>query len=550
MSNANTDSEPMVPQTPLTPEDVRNFITDLPFREPIVDYYDPLVHREIKGESYWETMKRFDDAKQLHTDEQAAIDKQWTMVTEAARRAILRSPEARKAVSGTVFEPISEVFPLRAMNEIAGTDPVTAKALLLTKRRLGILLGLDQVPVELIKPDISNAPDLKTAELEIQPLLSWFDMPDFLAENPDFLPEQLKRVKESVKKWPGITWAEKDLAARRFRYARDVKLLGLMSELIDEPVTESKNAHEVVRELPSGTRLVMDRSAYTDSPNLLNPQNWENRQQLKDRVYIVTVAGEQYILKERKTPYHTDTKEHGHIDGLTAAEEFETAQKFANLGETREGDVVVRWEKPLGYAEFPDGYQFSIFEKEPELISHDSISIVEGELYSVIVEAKAEFQDEFEQIKKAAQAISEERDDLLFVYKDPEHNKTEENELSFEQFAELKARNLRLQAENLLSDTIHKQGYINNDSDGFAYRVIRDKKPYLEIVGFDFEYYEKDPKRAKEVLQRVREHREDGSDTRWLRYTGASIAYVPRVKGATDYAMMEQIGLKMPPIEG
>src|SRR5690606_17465649 len=117
-----------------------------------------------------------------------------------------------------------------------------------------------------------------------------------------------------------------------YRYARDVKLLGLMSELQDQPVSDlAPKDGLVTHEFKSGTKLVMTSEAYQANPSLLDPKTWEKRRQLKDRVYVVTVGGAEYIMKERKTDRHTDVKRSGHKDGLSSHQEFEVAKEFADL---------------------------------------------------------------------------------------------------------------------------------------------------------------------------------------------------------------------------
>lgn len=70
--------------------------------------------------------------------------------------------------------------------------------------------------------------------------------------------------------------------------------------------------------------------------------------------------------------------------------------------------------------------------------------------------------------------------------------------LTFREFARLKARQMIIQAQDLLAATIAEQGYTNSDRDGFGFRVHRGRRPTLEMVGFDFEYYRHDPVVAQE----------------------------------------------------
>ncbi len=50
-------------------------------------------------------------------------------------------------------------------------------------------------------------------------------------------------------------------------------------------------------------------------------------------------------------------------------------------------------------------------------------------------------------------------------------------------------------------------GYINSDMDGYAFRLRQGKRPTLEIIGFDFEYYRKDPVDAEKIKQKEQHYK-------------------------------------------
>jgi hypothetical protein len=356
------------------------------------------------------------------------------------------------------------------------------------------------VPDEQVKPDIRNAPRLKTPERLIPELKGMYK--DDIASYEESVQTHV-RTGTFLK---GITAQERLLVAKRYKYARDVKLLALQAELAE--VGDKKQDFTTEVELPSGVKLGLDQSFVEARPELLNPAFWERRTQFKDRVYKIQVAGKNYLLKERKTNRHTDTKERGHKDGLPTYDEFKLAQYFKDHGRVEKDRVVVDWERPVGYAVYPDGFSFTVFEYEEGLEGED----FSEHLVREIVAHKEEFKAEYELIAELAEK-----------YKDsPEVNRlhgeiSESNlvsllkwlkvkgaapALSFEEFARSKAYRMEQQARRLQREAINRAGYENSDGDGFAYKVLTDKKLRLQIFGFDFEYFSPiSPERTQRLLE-------------------------------------------------
>jgi hypothetical protein len=508
------------PETSLDDIDfrVQADIDDLHFRDPIVDHSDPdtrnvpdyLLRRNGLREYARADSKRY-----------RGIDRRWTVITEAARRAIIDSPEVRELAASFTARPLNEELPLEAVSELADSNPSIAQ-LASRGRALMDLLGLSPVPDELLETDLWKSPTLLRKENAVRTLRHWKS-----SDNPERYGESLEYIRSRVENSPGITLDEGFLVARRYRYARDIKMLGLMAELQDQPIgsTEPSDGF-LTHELESGTRLVMTSEAFESNPNLLDPKNWERRRQLKDRVYVVTVEGKDYIMKERKTSRHTDVKGYGHKDGLTSQQEFEVAKEFSDLGVIGQEDIKLHWEKPLGYVEFPDGYQFCLFEKEPDLDSR----LPAYQLAREIMAVPERYTEEFEETRKRAREIYDSRRDLLWAYdqigvpnEQPKrfaisraarrHNREYEHQrnLSFQEFARIKARTLVDGAQELLSRTMWGQGYINSDVDGFAFRIGQgEERPTIEIIGFDFEYYRKHPEGASKEEQYLQDSKNTG----------------------------------------
>lgn len=529
-------------------------LAGIPFREPVID--NKTVYDIVPGEDFSALRSRVSADEAAREEQHARIERQWVVLTELARRAIIALPDESKWLADIMATPLSEDLPRKTVAKLAETDPRIAGFAEVTRNTLGYVLGLDSVPDELFEPDLYNSPALYRRE-DVVNALTYFKNENLPDAYRDFLQGAQKQVECS----PGVTPAERDLAARRYRYARDIKLLNLMAELKEQPVVdrEAKDG-TVTYELRSGTKLVMTSEALEANPMLLDPRKWESRHQLKDRVYIVVVDGKECIMKERKTPRHTDTKKHGHIDGLTSQQEFEVAKEFSDLGTIRQGDIELRWEKPLGYVEFPDGYQFCLFESEPGL----ETDAPQYQLADEIVDSAEEYAEEFAQVKQRAREIYNERKDLLWRHRDSDviagsrwqafstvfrrqkkarEDQPKPDDLMLNEFAQLKADRIIDEARDLLSQTMRDHGYTNSDLDGYAFRLHKGKRPIVEIIGFDFEYYSKDPEGAERITRDIQE----GSGGRNLQ---AYLSTATRaIVLAASYGMDEQTGKRLPPRE-
>jgi hypothetical protein len=159
-----------------------------------------------------------------------------------------------------------------------------------------------------------------------------------------------------------------------------------------------------------------------------------------------------------------------------------------------EGNVQLSWEAPIGYVEFPDGYQFCLFEKEDDLITSESVA--RSQLERIIIASREKYSEEFAEITERAKKIYQEYKEELFGGKDMP-------EFTFEDFAELKANYYMIEdARNMYQDAILKAGYINNDHDSFGFKIDNSGgAPILKIIGMDFEYFEKDPERTAKIQQ-------------------------------------------------
>lgn len=359
--------------------------------------------------------------------------------------------------------------------------------------------------------------------------------------------------------------AKKQAVVELSRDDRDTKLHALMAELQEQPMQPSEAKNGVLsREFANGAQLAVIVGALETFPSLLDSKKWERHYQLGDHVYTMVADGKEYIVKEQDASRHKGKKKRSSDDGLTSRQEFEVAREFMNLGTVRQGDIELRWEKPLGYVELPDGYQFNVFEVEPDLEEQYPIDQLAREIM-----ASAEgYAEEFEQIRQRAKEIYDERRDLLRTYraslvaKPSWYDFSEEarsqrelyksqpkpDELTFEEFARVKAYQMGEEARELLRQAQLERGYTNGDTDRYVFRVQSGDRPVLEIVGFDFGHYSKDPKRLAHMKQGRQTMKEEGMKSRMSAYYDDEVE-ARAIAGAASYAMMEQAGWKMPPKE-
>lgn len=526
-------------------------VSSINFRHPVVGDYS----QGILDSSSGDMNARVREYTLEQEEHEAAVDRQWMLLTEASRRAILASPDIRDALGGEVKGPLEETLPLRVVGNLETRDTLTATVASRYTDSLGARLALPPVPDSLLNPDITHAQPLRDA-----PTVK-YSLGLAMKYSPDTYDDKFEALRLNAQNNPGVSKAERRLVAQRYRFARDTKMLGLMAELLDNPVPDNNQGGNVVaHELPSGVKLAITREAFESEPALLDPARWESRRQLKDRVYAVRIGGKEYIQKERKTARHTDTKEHGHKPGLTSLEEFDAARKFSGLGTIEQNGVRLRWEKPVAYAEFPDGYQFCLFESEGDL----DTDWPTFELRLAVEDAAELYQGEFAALQAKSKRVLAERTDLIPDYlrekpeqpkrfaflrgsrkhKNDEGKELKHDELTFQEFAELKANMLVLQARQMLTDTMHEMGYTNSDLDGYGFRVSTDNRIGLDIIGFDFEYYSYEPSTAAESARRAKEYKAGGKAAT----SQVSMSASNRgIAVAAAYAMLDDMGMRLPP---
>jgi hypothetical protein len=157
-------------------------------------------------------------------------------------------------------------------------------------------------------------------------------------------------------------------ALERWRMGRDVKVLALMADLAQTPIEMTEQNGIMQGKTEHGVEIMTEKG----QEGLLDPNKWQSRKQIKDRVYEIKVDDKKYIQKERKTNQHRDTLGGGNTKPMTSEEEFLLGRQLAKTGKIDRKDFSIHFEKPLGVASFPDGYDFTIFEFDETITQDES----------------------------------------------------------------------------------------------------------------------------------------------------------------------------------
>lgn len=468
-----------------------------------------------------------------------AMDKQWGLLTEATRREFISNSETRKALLQFCKTPITEKLPDNFLQVISTFDKRVAKLVDRYKSNIKAYFELPAVPEDQIQPDIRHAPSLTTPK-EIMDMLK-----EMYGDDESQYEGTIKRYIDSGTFLRGITEDERQMITKRYKYARDVKLLALGAEIVDcGNIIQNENGEAV---LPSGIKIAINLEHDVQRNDLFSPHLWERRRQLKDRVYEIEVNGRKYILKEKKTTKHTDTKKGGHKEGGLSSEEFETAKFFKEHGIANKDGIHVDWEQPIGYVTYPDGFSFVVFEYEEGLIKSDDVI---DQVSQKIIEHKEQFLEEYQLITKLAKKYVDETKNykqggkLKVISRVLGRYQDNSQELSFEEFSRVKALRIERQAREFMKETIILNGYENSDFDGYSYRVVDGDKLEVEIVGFDFEYYSKmSPDMIDERLEDSRQFKRDWESKHSIGFAlWNDTLKVTKMQCAAYFAMLEVEG--------
>jgi len=518
---------------------IDNDLQGMQFREPILA--DPTV-KELAQSDFG-----FDYARREQRDALfGPVDRRWAIATEAARRAILGSSEIGAIAKDYIGKPLSEQTPNEFITELSAADPGVAKTMRISGEKFAAHLALPSVPDELMPHDIGISEKHYSKDEARRDLETTFKY------SPDRYEDRVAAVKQGAET-PGITDNEKTLVGQRYHYARDTKVLALLAEINQTTPDFHAEGDVMVTKLESGISIGIAKEVYeSDKALLLDPNNWQQRRQIKDRVSEVLIGGKTYIMKEKKTNRHTDTtgkRTHadgsisGHEDGNSSREEFSVGRKLIEGGKKSQGGVELDWEEPIAYAEFPDGFQFSLFKKVENMTAN--VSTAGDTLQRAIMNSPDLYAEDNAKIKAAAKIILEERAVVIRERLPDYHPPTE---LEFWEYADIKSSAMIELAKVMIQEATLDAGFWNRDLDGFGFTIIPPAKEgeahTLKVIGFDYEYYRKkaDVQYAKDELERNKANGQFMKDR-------ARMGGAPSIQQSAEYAIMQSYGWALPPLK-
>lgn len=417
------------------------------------------------------------------------------------RKEIQRGNEKLRTVLLDLIEqPVSELLPQQLLDKVRGSSPSSLQFLQETRKDLQACLALPAVPDEhigatfkgdgnaLFDPDAILASGLRHAH----------DQGDF-----DDIREQMERLRDQGAFEKGISHEEEILSLLRYRFARDTKMLALVAALSGEKPSVDEQGDTTVH----GIRIHIDPEKRAEATALLDPQVLKNRTQIKDRVYLVRANGQKFFLKEQKTARHRDVVGDGDvfIPCNDAPTDFRIAKDFEKNGQHAENSISVTWEKPVGFVQLPDGFQFGIFEFQDGLTHSPQQSLTQA-LQNRFDAHDGAIVEEFGEVSKQCAAPATlarirawwERT----TFQSWDRIAGQIHEPTPEEFSRVKAYWMQERAEKLKKEVMDRMQYENEDRDGYAF-LVDQKKAGLTIVGFDFERFKKKETVAQKATPRA-----------------------------------------------
>lgn len=583
--------------------------------------YDDLPHIPVRepvaGEEFQEEFYLLNESGKksgyLSTElnNKAPVLRQWGTFLQLFREGIRRDPKLRNILVDFMGDKVGQLVPARFMNRVLsymegeygangmknGKDERYKKLVRLARRygcmedesgtykraSLGRLIYLEEVPEEIIRPDIRFASrfvdpnkgreyylkELKKAIKEDnQNQVELFR--NLLVD--DIYGDSYDMVSKNKIYMHGITGQEKLLVAARYRMARDVKMLALESLFLEIGEIDIKDFAEGKIVTPEdgsseeGVRVQANLEVLSEEEiaSVINPDNWQSILPFKDRAYMISivVGGEEkkFLLKQRKTGRHMDTKKGGHRPGRTSKREFQVATEFQEQ-KSQVDDIELRWEVPIGYVEFADSFQFSLFEYVEGGLLKDKFE-AEGVLADRIKDHKELFEEDYQNIRQQGNEMRYDPKSIDLIYSgirlgemQEEHKRSKKGirqrvnkvfkrktrleqlpELSFEDYARLRAGIMLAKAEYLYHRGMVQAGYGVYDEDGLGFRIGEDEEKgvKLEVIGFDFEYYFKlNEQEMENALSTIRNKQDNFKKA-------ARRGYYP---GNIDYRVTQQLAL-------
>ncbi len=391
---------------------------------------------------------------------EAPVDSEWGDVTGLVLQAIQQQGSIRERLAPFVQTPVGETLPQSILDAAFGESGSHDQARGLTAQAYPSLtryLAVPPIPDEEIGQTLRGFDYLITPEDSIRVFID-----EGIDEN--FIRAALKTIAAQGTYMHGVSDAEAELiAAPTLELARDARNpAALAAALLIENVQLNEHGLSLTR--ADGLKVGVTPDCRPHELGLLDPQTWQGRKQIEDRTYEAYAGNRKYLLKEHKTTRHRNTPVGvPEIEGHPSEQEFAIAQEFQAHG-TRKGEVNLRWERPIGFVEFPDGFQFIVYEFQAGLIDREE---ARPQLAATIRSHQDQYFDEYEAVWGVTGC-------------------------TFEEFSRAKARQLIDQAEQLVRDTPLELEYKNRDDPQYGLLIDdQDGEMTVSAFGYDFEYFTK-----------------------------------------------------------
>ena len=138
----------------------------------------------------------------------------------------------------------------------------------------------------------------------------------------------------------------------------------------------------------------------------------------------------------------------------------------------------------MGYVEFPDGFQFSLFRYEENMETDYNqkwgVRTLDTEPYW--------YRAPLPLVQRVVQAILRYRFQFEDEYKEVT-KKLDGAQFTFDEYALVKAWQMLETAYLLIQETPLEHDYLVDDTDGYAFRLHEEERFSLEVIGFDFEFF-------------------------------------------------------------
>lgn len=314
------------------------------------------------------------------------IEKEWLTFTELCKRALNHDDQLSQVENANSVAVIFRAFLSKVPNEeLPGNFYKT-----------------------LSEQDFASDPALQKAQSVINSL------PNFLSIPPT--PEAAYSYYGGLRNESShLSKDVVDRILRRSRYARDVKLLALAAEMkvVDPATLEQDNEFTT----PHGVKVKINPALHEERESIVDSSTWDVRRTIKDRVHLTIINGKEYILKERKSHRHSDVAgtANGKISlGNSSEQEFDLAMGITNQGTISHGDVIVSWERPIAWVQYPDAEstQFVLFEKIPDAVdiadyssrknSEKILADLTTQLAELIIKNEPMYSDEMHELCESA----------------------------------------------------------------------------------------------------------------------------------------------------